>query len=141
MSCHARTTEPPEDRDKHEDAELKKKTRGGKRMIGLHARLNSDARVFGLECHLAQLESEIRHFHGFDTAVFLQFSSKNDILRSVFCSITPACDRSVVVRDHGAFARRLRRRLPAKNASQVGEIALRAADRGAGLPRLRALCI
>ena len=84
MSCHARTADLLEDRDEHEDADLKKKTRGGKRMIGLHARLNSDARVFGLECHLAQLESEIRHFHGFDTAVFLQFPSENDALRSDF---------------------------------------------------------
>ena len=40
------------------------------------ARLRSPARVSGLECHLAQLESEIVHFHGFDTAAFLRFPSK-----------------------------------------------------------------
>ena len=57
------------------------------------ARLNSDARVFGLECHLAQLESEIMHFHGFDTAVFLRFPSENDALRSDLLDYS--CVRSI----------------------------------------------
>jgi len=29
VSCHARTADPVKDRDEHEDAELKEKTRGG----------------------------------------------------------------------------------------------------------------
>jgi hypothetical protein len=33
VSCHARTADLLEDRDEHEDADLKKKTRGGKRVI------------------------------------------------------------------------------------------------------------
>jgi hypothetical protein len=33
VSGHARTAEPLENRDEHENAALKKKTRGGKRVI------------------------------------------------------------------------------------------------------------
>ena len=45
MSFHARTAGLLEDRDGHEDADLKKKTRGGTRVIGKARKIKTHRRV------------------------------------------------------------------------------------------------